>query len=56
MADVFSEPDNVELPAEAKEELAELERELREGEITEKGFEKKKEKILEKWWFDTRLF
>ena len=31
MSNLFSEPDNVDLPQEAKEELAELERELREG-------------------------
>jgi hypothetical protein len=33
MTDVFSDPEKAELPQEVKEELAELEHELREGEI-----------------------
>jgi hypothetical protein len=49
MGDVFSESENTDLPMEAQKELVELERELRDGEITEKGFEKKRDRILEKW-------
>nr|XP_014344926.1 PREDICTED: disco-interacting protein 2 homolog A [Latimeria chalumnae] len=37
------------LPAEVKEKLAELELELSEGDITQKGYEKKRAKLLARY-------